>query len=394
MKGNSFFNQQSIQNIKKMHKGFLWVASGIIVVSLVLGGVLIFVDSDAAVFARVQATLTVVALAAFICVNNFIRIEKGNKLIQGFALTGLVANVVWLVLAVLMIWGVLSPVQVVTNTPSTRTENATVRTYNYRNNYTTLDSDYDYEEEYDDYDEEYDEDYDEDYDYYDYYDDYDDYDYDEEYDDVVDDILTPTSYSYTTTEVAVVTRILIVALSVASIGFWVSNVLAIKERVNVVKMLKIVAVACEIVGSSFVIVLAFAWPIAFDKTTLNMIQLYGLTVSGFIMTALAAWIISITHKDFEPASTDGKILEVKPVDEEAKIDEQPTVIEETHIEDESVIDEGNRFEDGAPMEENSQPEGEAPVVEMSQTEEGPQVENAEPEMENSHFGGFSDNNNN
>ena len=74
MKGNSFFNQKSIQNIKRVHKGFLWLASGILVFSLVLGGVLIFVNTDLTVFARVQATLTIVALAAFICVNNFIRI--------------------------------------------------------------------------------------------------------------------------------------------------------------------------------------------------------------------------------------------------------------------------------------------------------------------------------
>ena len=310
-----------------------------------------------------------------------------------------------------MIWGVVSPVQMNTSNSNTRTENATVRTYDYRSNYTTLDSDYDYDldeeyDDYDDYDEDYDENYDEEYDYY--YDDYDDDDYDyEDYNyDRASTVLTPTSYSTSVIEVTVFTRILLIAVSVALVGFWVSNVLAIKERVKVVKMLKIVAIVCEVVGSSFVIVLAFIWPITFDKTTLNMIQLYGLTVSGFIMTALAAWIISITHKDFESVSTGEKVLEVKPVNEETKtegkpqaieetrVDDQPTVIEETHVEDGLAVDEGNQFENETPMKEDGQPEDEALVVEVTQVEEEPQVENADPETENSDFESFSDDNNN
>ena len=180
MSSNSLFSQKMLSNIKKTHNIFLWVATGIMIVSLVLGAILIFVDTKNDMFGKIQGTFFILALAAFICVNNFIRIEKGGKLIQGFASAGFLANIVWLVLSILMIWGVCTPVQVATTT--VRANNASTRTY----------------ELYDEYDSEYD-DYDEldDYDDYDYYDDDDDeYDYsDYEMDDVYYDVAHPSSYT-------------------------------------------------------------------------------------------------------------------------------------------------------------------------------------------------------
>ena len=70
MNSNSLFNQKKILTIKKIHKAFLWVATGILIISLLLGAVLIFVDTKSEMFAKVQATFYILALVAFICVNK------------------------------------------------------------------------------------------------------------------------------------------------------------------------------------------------------------------------------------------------------------------------------------------------------------------------------------
>lgn len=358
MSTNSFFNQQSIQKIKKIHKGFLWVATGVLIASLLLGIILIFINTDSDAFGKVQGTFSILALAAFICVNNFIRIEKGNKLIQSFALTGLCANVVWLIMGVLMIWGVLLPVQ--NNYSGVKTENATIRTYDYKNALDEVD-DYDDYDDYDDFD---------DYDEYDDYDDYDsDYDYDYNYDydydyddyDTVDtyrNVVTPSSFTPSSLSITIAARIVIIAISVASIGFWVSNILAIKERVKAVIPLKITAIVCQVFSSVFAIVLACVWPITIDANILKWVELYGLVVSGFIVMALAAWIISITHKNFEVVSIKEEPQEKKLV---ADIDDGKDVPSETELKTESekveklapVEEEKAKSDDGEPAAESS-----------------------------------------
>ena len=306
MSSNSLFSQKMLSNIKKTHNIFLWVATGIMIVSLVLGAILIFVDTKNDMFGKIQGTFFILALAAFICVNNFIRIEKGGKLIQGFASAGFLANIVWLVLSILMIWGVCTPVQVATTT--VRANNASTRTY----------------ELYDEYDSEYD-DYDEldDYDDYDYYDDDDDeYDYsDYEMDDVYYDVAHPSSYTPKTYTITVAARILIVAISIATIGFWVSNVLAIKDRMKAVKPLKITAIVCVVYGAVFVIIMALAWPVTVDQNLLKWVELSGLTASGFIITALAAWIISRTHKEVDLSIVENEPVKIEPVVDTTKNEE-------------------------------------------------------------------------
>ena len=70
MSSSSLFSQKVLSNIKKTHNIFLWVATGIMIVSLVLGAILIFVDTKNDMFGKIQGTFFILALAAFICVNN------------------------------------------------------------------------------------------------------------------------------------------------------------------------------------------------------------------------------------------------------------------------------------------------------------------------------------
>ncbi|MBQ5812102.1 hypothetical protein IIW29_00805, partial [Candidatus Saccharibacteria bacterium] len=127
-----------------------------------------------------------------------------------------------------------------------------------------------------------------------------------------------------TVNITVGARLLIIALSVASLGFWVSNVLAIKDRLKVVKTLKIIAAICEVVVVMSVIILACAWPITFDQNTFKWVQLFALTGSGFFVMALAAWIISITHKDFEVVSIEDNIQDKKS---ETEVKEKESIAE-------------------------------------------------------------------
>lgn len=335
MSSKSLFSQKALSNVKKAHKAFLWVATMIMIISLLLGVVLIFTDTENEMFGKIQGTFFILAVAVFICVNNFIRIEKGNRAIQGFALTGFLANIVWLVLGILMIWGVLSPVQV--ENSSRRTDDFTTPTYNLQDKY----DEYNYDDEEEDYTlYNYDEIYSDDEDYLteDYYYDLDDYDYYNDYsnyemDDVYRDITYPSSYTSGAYNISIAAKIIIVAVGIASIGFWVSNILVIKDKIKAIKPLKTTAIICQVYSSTFIIVLAFAWPININQDLLKWVELYGLSISGFIITALAAWIISRTHKEVD--------LTI-PVDK-PRIDEPVTITED--IKEEIITEEPKKVAD-------------------------------------------------
>ena len=314
MSSNSLFSQKMISIIKKTHKVFLWVATGILIASLMLGAILIFVDTKNDMFGKIQATFFILALVAFVSVNNFIRIEKGGKLIQGFASAGFLANIVWLVLGILMIWGVCSPVQV--DTPTMKSNNVSTNTYNLYDKYDSELDDYDNYDDYDDYDN---------YDDYDYDYDYDDYDYYEN--DGSDAAVSPflSTHQTTTYSITVAAKILIIAASIASIGFWVSNLLAIKDKVKAVKPLKITAIVCVVYDAIFMIVLVLAWPINADQNLLKWIELTGLTASGFFVTALAAWIISRTHKELDLDTMENEPAKTEPVTETTEQDKEVVV---------------------------------------------------------------------
>jgi hypothetical protein len=97
---------------------------------------------------------------------------------------------------------------------------------------------------------------------------------------------------------SVYSKMALVVLSLGMAGFWISNVLSIRETVKPVKPLKITAVICEIYCSGFAIVMTMIGfgNLSYDENLLKWSQLSGLAALAFIITALAALIISRTNR--------------------------------------------------------------------------------------------------
>ena len=115
---SSLFSDSTIAKIKKYKKTFLWAAVCILIGELVVGVILILAHSFSETIGKLMATFGLCAVALFVGVNNFSRMEKGERLVQGFALTSLIANAIWLVLAILLIWELIPFMDVVKNSYS------------------------------------------------------------------------------------------------------------------------------------------------------------------------------------------------------------------------------------------------------------------------------------
>lgn len=223
---NSLFNEDTLQKVQKTRKIFLKFAVWILIAELVLGAVLILTGSWVVAIGRIQGTFLILALILFVSVNNFIRIEKGNKTIQIFALMGFVSNLIWGIFAFLLMWEIV---------PFHWTEEI-MRTSSY-------------------------------------------YGY---------------SYPSTKYHMTFYAIIMLIASYAAAAGFWISNILSIKETIKLVKPLKITAIVC----------VAYLWifgtimtPIEPEfKDAEKLYQLAGLAGLAFGITALAALIISKTNK--------------------------------------------------------------------------------------------------
>lgn len=223
---NSLLSEDTLQKIQKTRKIFLIFAVWILIAELVLGAVLILTGSWDVAIGRIQGTFLILALILFVSVNNFIRIEKGNKTIQIFALISFVSNLIWGVFAFLLMWEIV---------PFHWTEEI-IRTSSH------------------------------------------------------------SGYSYPSTKyhMTLYAIIMLIASYAAAAGFWISNILSIKETVKLVKPLKITAVVC----------VAYLWifgtimtPIEPEfKVVERLYQLAGLAGLAFGITALAALIISKTNK--------------------------------------------------------------------------------------------------
>lgn len=103
----SLFNEKQTETLKKVRKIFLKVAVWILIAEFALGAVLILAGAYDATIGRIQGTFLILATILFIGVNNFIRMEKGNKIIQCLALTSFIGNLIWGILAVLIMWEVI-----------------------------------------------------------------------------------------------------------------------------------------------------------------------------------------------------------------------------------------------------------------------------------------------
>ena len=107
---------------------------------------------------------------------------------------------------------------------------------------------------------------------------------------------------------SVFVKLALVALSLGAAGFWTSNVLSIRETVKPVKPLKITAVVCEVYTCAYAIVLTLIGyeNLRYDEYLLKWSQLSGLAGLAFVVTALAAWIISRTTGKKQIAKAGGE----------------------------------------------------------------------------------------
>ena len=242
MKDN-LFKLETIEKIKKARKVFLWMAVWILIGELALGAILILIQSWDISVAKIQGTFLILAIALFVSVNNFIRMEKGDKKVQLFALISFISNIVWVSLSVLLMWEAL---------PFHWTEAA---------------------QEYSRYMEHY--------------------------------------YSVTMYHMTFWSMMMAIAISSSAAGFWISNIMTIKETIKVVKPLKITAIVCVVYGWIFGVVVTLAELDYYD--TERFYQLSSLAGIAFVVTALAAVIISGTNR---------KKVEVKNEVKVAKTDDE------------------------------------------------------------------------
>ena len=104
---NSLFSESTIKTLKAIRKWFLWIAVCILIGEVVVGAILILVQSFNETIGKLMGTFALCAIMMFFGVNNFSRMEKGDRIVQSFALISLIGNIVWLILSFLFIWEVI-----------------------------------------------------------------------------------------------------------------------------------------------------------------------------------------------------------------------------------------------------------------------------------------------
>ncbi|MBR5939050.1 hypothetical protein IKZ77_00665, partial [Candidatus Saccharibacteria bacterium] len=118
-------------------------------------------------------------------------------------------------------------------------------------------------------------------------------------------------YSVTMYHMTFWSMMMAIAISSSAAGFWISNIMTIKETIKVVKPLKITAIVCVVYGWIFGVVVTLAELDYYD--TERFYQLSSLAGIAFVVTALAAVIISGTNR---------KKVEVKNEVKVAKTDDE------------------------------------------------------------------------
>ena len=104
---NSLFNTVTMEKIKKARKVFLWAAVFILISEILIGAMMILTQQMNVFVGRVMGTLALCAIVFFAGVNNFSRMEKGERIVQSFALVSLITNIIWLLLATMLIWEII-----------------------------------------------------------------------------------------------------------------------------------------------------------------------------------------------------------------------------------------------------------------------------------------------
>ena len=253
---NGLFKEPALEKISKIKKGFLWTAVCLLIGGFVLGAIAILLrqSADDATMIRITkllSTMAVLTFVLFVGVNNCIRMEKGNNVVQILALIGLVTGTLAAILGILMIWEVMPTV--VWNTGGGCTTDVIYKCVN-----------------------------------------------------VVHYV--PSVWA----------KILSILISLAGAGFWISNVMSIKETIKVVKPLKIASVICETYTAIYTIVVVFSnYEIAVQMPTLS--TLTGFLGFAFVVMAPVAWIISRTTDKKQAASNASANVQVNTPKTDAEL---------------------------------------------------------------------------
>ena len=107
---SSLLSDKSIEKIRPLRsillRAAVWVFIAGVVISVI--AILFSDDSSSKYIWKLLGTLFVLALAMVISVNNFKRIESKRADVQGFAMLGLISNILWAIAWILLIWEVFS----------------------------------------------------------------------------------------------------------------------------------------------------------------------------------------------------------------------------------------------------------------------------------------------
>lgn len=103
---SSILGEQTITKFETSKKILLKIAIWTMVGGVVLGAVSILVgwDGDGAMIAKLMGTVLLLGIMLLISVNNFRRIASKEAVVQILAIIGLVANIFWATLWIVMIW--------------------------------------------------------------------------------------------------------------------------------------------------------------------------------------------------------------------------------------------------------------------------------------------------
>ena len=258
---NGIFSESTLGVISKIKKGFLWSAVCLLIGGFVLGALLIVMGTFNTEMGKILATMAILALVLFVGVNNFIRMEKGTKAIQILALIGLIAGLLAAILGILLVWEVLPSYDISAYTCTSSRNNP---------DYCRLMG-------------------------------------------IGRDVITPSVWA----------KILSILSSIASAGFWISNVMSIKETIKVVKPLKITSVVCEAYCAIYAVVFVFIYSeVNSFEVMSRMSALSGLAGFAFVVTALAALIISKTSGKKQTTASEAVVTPKTDEELRAEIEEK------------------------------------------------------------------------
>lgn len=293
---SSLFSEKMISGIKSMRKTFLWTAVCILIGEVIVGAVLIIAQSFNLMIGKLMGTFALCAIVLFVGVNNFSLMEKGKKIVQGFALVSLIANITWLVLCILFIWEVLPFIE----------------------------------------------------------------------------------GSYFNYSMTVMARFMLVAIDVAVMCFWISNVWAIEETVKPVKPLKITAIICELYCGCYAMVITLMDTEHLVEMDSRWYALAGLAGFAFFVMAIAALIVS---KSGKKKNEEKVSLSMDNTEMQAKIQEMV----EKEVQARLASQGGEDAQASVAQEPQTTPElqvaPEPQPVQQTQVNESPQVQN-EPSTPN------------